>query len=355
VTKFFFTIGTSAELLKVFTVASQLDAESFQIVSTDQQSNLEELSLSLGMPAPYSLHNGSAGSLTSLKGALAWVASTVLLLSKFLRNRASTDKDWVVVHGDTITSTLCALVAKLKGYRIAHIEAGYRSGNLFRPFPEEIDRRITAYLADIHFAPTREAVQALHKRRGVVVFTYGNTALDGVEYAQNHMSIAEKHPEPFGVVFIHRTELIGNRARLTSTIAELLEASATVKFVFVLDPVTRHNLEKFGLLSSLEESSIQLEDKLPFLEFHALLAQAEFLITDSGGQQVEASALGLPCLVVRRETESIEPPGSSVVISRLQPRSIIEFVSSYKQKIRRRPETSQSPSKAIADYLRSLT
>jgi UDP-N-acetylglucosamine 2-epimerase (non-hydrolysing) len=227
----------------------------------------------------------------------------------------------VVVHGDTFTTVMGALIGRLVRSPVAHLEGGLRSGDWRNPFPEELNRRITSRIATIHLAPGPWAAGNLRRAslvRGRIVDTGGNTIRDSLEMAGRAEPEVEVPDEPFGLVSLHRFELLNDRAGLRAILELLRDASRRIPLLFVDHPVTRGAIDEHGLGGVFDDRfrRIPRQRYFPFL---ALLRRSTFLVTDSGGSQEECAQLGHPCLVHRAVTERRDglEPGGPVVLSGL--------------------------------------
>jgi UDP-N-acetylglucosamine 2-epimerase (non-hydrolysing) len=262
--------------------------------------------------------------------------------------------DIVLVHGDTFSTLLGALMGKVAGKKVGHVESGLRSFNLFHPFPEEITRLLTFYLTDYYFCPGDWALQNLTKFRGVKINTRYNTLLDSLELANNNINSAEVEiPDgPYAVVSLHRFENIFNKKIFRQIIDYLLEVSKTIKLLFILHPPTKEKLERYNFSKLLEEADrIELRPRYDYFNFIKLLINSDFLITDGGSNQEEAYYLGKPTILFRRTTERQEGIGENVIISDFDINIIMDFVSQY-QKYARKPVLSKkSPTEIIISNL----
>jgi len=216
--------------------------------------------------------------------------------------------DLVVVYGDTNSTLAGALAAVKAGFRVAHVEAGLRSYNMM--MPEEINRRVVDHVSWLLFAPTKTAVENL-KREGMLGYIYltGDVHMDvlqrWIEVAEAKSRIIKKlglKSKGYIVATIHRAENTDNAENLKKIVAALL--NIPYKVVFPIHPRTRNALTNLGLLNQLEKAkNIVLTKPLGYLDFIKLLKHAWKVITDSGGVQREAYLLGVPCIVLRNETE----------------------------------------------------
>jgi len=228
--------------------------------------------------------------------------------------------DIILVHGDTATTFASTLAAYYSKTPTAHVEAGLRTGNLYSPWPEEANRKLTGALSELHFAPTSSAQQNL-LNEGVnpdSIFVTGNTVIDALvqvdEKIRTDASMRESFSQEFDfirsdarLVLItgHRRESFGGGfERICSAIAYAAQKYPDADFVYpvhlnpnVQEPVTR-------LLSGIP--NIHLIEPLDYLPFVYLMGRSHLILTDSGGIQEEAPSLGKPVLVMRDTTERPE-------------------------------------------------
>lgn len=223
--------------------------------------------------------------------------------------------DAVVVQGDTTTSTAGAIAAFYRGIPVVHAEAGLRSGDLYSPFPEEANRKLTSQIAALHLAPTSISRENL-LREGInpadVVVT-GNTVIDALlEVVQKHaeftdtaLSTLVSSGKRIVLVTTHRRENQGEPMRgIGRALARLAAAEPDVEFVL---PLHRNPLVREALLPQIEgNANITLTEPLSYGEFTQMLAASHMVLTDSGGVQEEAPSLGKPVLVMRENTERPE-------------------------------------------------
>lgn len=230
--------------------------------------------------------------------------------------------DLVMVQGDTTTVFASALAAFYNAIPVAHVEAGLRTGNLMSPWPEEANRVLATRLTELHFAPTENARQNL-LREGIpddrIVVT-GNTVIDALYIAVDRVrtmppSIPELDPilmnggrrAPLVLITGHRRESFGERLKaICSAIQTLAIEFPDTQFVYPvhLNPNVRSTVAKELGQSACQ--NIHLIEPLSYLGFVALMDRAAVIITDSGGVQEEAPALGKPVLVTRENTERPE-------------------------------------------------
>ncbi len=228
--------------------------------------------------------------------------------------------DRVLVHGDTTTTLAAALAAFYHKIPVGHVEAGLRTGDLFAPWPEEANRKLTAVVTDLHFAPTERARRAL-LAEGVPaerILVTGNTVIDALFLARAKLAasptLSRALAERFAflsadrrlvLVTGHRRESFGTGfENICRALAELARRNPDVEILYPvhLNPNVREPV--FRILGGLP--SIHLIEPVDYLPFVHLMDRAHLVITDSGGIQEEAPSLGKPVLVLREVTERPE-------------------------------------------------
>ena len=219
--------------------------------------------------------------------------------------------DLVLVHGDTTTSTASALAAFYQQIPVGHVEAGLRTYNMKSPYPEEFNRQAIGLTASLHFAPTQKAADALLKegKDPEQIFVTGNTGIDALHYTVRndfyHPEIEWAKGSRLIAVTAHRRENLGEPMRdMFRAIRRIVEEFTDVKVIYPvhLNPQVRKIAdEEFGGCER-----IHLIEPLDVVEFHNLMKASYLIMTDSGGIQEEAPALGKPVLVMRDTTERPE-------------------------------------------------
>ena len=222
--------------------------------------------------------------------------------------------DLVLVHGDTSTTFAGALAAFYRQIPVGHVEAGLRTWDKYSPFPEEMNRKLVGDIADLHFCPTPANRENL-AREGITdgVFVTGNTVIDALKttvrtdysFSTQALNGLDYTGKRIILVTCHRRENYGQpMANIMTALRRIAGAFPDVELVYPvhLSPVVREAAGKY--LSG--HPRIHLIDPLSADEMHNLMARAYLVMTDSGGLQEEAPALGRPVLVLRRETERPE-------------------------------------------------
>lgn len=228
--------------------------------------------------------------------------------------------DIVLVHGDTTTSFAAALAAFYKKIPVGHVEAGLRSGNKYSPYPEEMNRKLTAQIADFHFAPTENNKRNLERENiKENVYVTGNTVIDSFKTTikknycfQNKILQDIDYTKKIILVTAHRRENLGKPLEnICNAIKRIAEKHKDVVFIYPvhLNPEVRKVV--FSILEYIK--NVKLLAPIDVLDMHNLMNKSYMIMTDSGGIQEEAPALGKPVLVLRTETERPEAAEAGTV------------------------------------------
>ncbi|MEI8294288.1 MAG: UDP-N-acetylglucosamine 2-epimerase (non-hydrolyzing) [bacterium] len=302
-------VGTRPEAIKLAPVIRGLEASTLLhplTISTSQHGQMTaQIFQNFGITPDLDLRvMRSRQSLWDLTASLSTALGDVF---------SGTRVDAVVVQGDTTSAFVGGLCAFYHKIPVAHVEAGLRSHNRYSPFPEEINRVMLSRLANWHFAPTDFAASLLRAENIAdgSIFVSGNTVVDALQWMTRQSSVDSL---PTGVAFdaravilvtCHRRENIGTPMRSVAlAIKHLADAHRDVHFIFPLHPNPSVRENVVPILA--DQSGISLCEPLNHDEFLAVLRRSRFVLSDSGGVQEEATALGKPVLVLRRETERPE-------------------------------------------------
>lgn len=251
----------------------------------------------------------------------------------------------VLVVGDVNSTLACTLVAVKKGVPVVHVEAGLRSGD--RRMPEEINRVLTDQVADRLYTTERSALDNL-LREGIAasrVCFAGNVMIDSLLQSRPHAkapaetlaahgadaALVQGRPADgggYGLVTLHRPSNVDDPETLRRLLSVLREVSERLPLVFALHPRTRANIERFGLQGLVAGARVALLPPQGYLEMLGLMAGAAVVLTDSGGLQEETTALGVPCLTLRENTERpiTVDQGTNTLVGR-DPQAIREGVA----------------------------
>ena len=301
--------GTRPEAIKMAPLVLELqqheEIESLVCITAQHREMLDSVMEQFGLTADYDLDIMSKGQdLTDI---------TMRVLDKMRGVLREARPDVVLVHGDTTTTFAGALAAFYEKIPVGHVEAGLRTFDRWSPFPEEMNRSLVGRIATLHFAPTASNEGNL-KRESVSgdLYVTGNTVIDAMAYTVRGEQFTS--PELNAIDFdgkrlipltCHRRENYGEpMAQIFTAVATLAKRNPDILIVYPvhLSPVVRSAAKAY--LDGIE--NIHLIEPLDAMDMHRLMAKSFFVMTDSGGIQEEAPALGKPVLVLRRETERPE-------------------------------------------------
>jgi UDP-N-acetylglucosamine 2-epimerase (non-hydrolysing) len=243
-------------------------------------------------------------------GSGSHAAQTAAVMERFEPVVLREKPDWVLVVGDVNSTIACALVCVKLGIKVAHVEAGLRSRD--RTMPEEINRLLTDQIADLLLTPSADADANL-RAEGIPeerIKLVGNVMIDSL---LKHLERARQSPiksqlgvkeKEYAVLTLHRPSNVDNPEVFGRILQSLETISNTLPIVFPVHPRTRKMIGELGLTERINNAKgLRLIDPLGYLDFLGLYSAARLVLTDSGGIQEETTALGIPCLTLRENTE----------------------------------------------------
>lgn len=303
--------GTRPEAIKMAPLVKALEAdesiESVLCVTAQHREMLDQVLELFDLTPKYDLN------IMKQRQTLSMITANVIQgLDKIVE---AEKPDIILVHGDTTTTFAASLSAFYHKVRIGHVEAGLRTGDKYSPYPEEMNRVMTGHLADLHFAPTVTNKNNLLKEDipEENIFVVGNTVIDalltiaGRDYEFEDETLKNIDFDKMRVITVtcHRRENLGeNMVNIFSAIRDIANRYEDVEVVYPvhLNPAVRETAAE--ILEGVDR--VHLIEPQQYQPFVNLMAKSYFILTDSGGMQEEAPALGKPVLVVRRETERPE-------------------------------------------------
>ncbi len=312
--KILVVFGTRPEAIKLFPVIAALKADArFDArvcVSAQHRGMLDQVLEIAGIVPDHDLD--------LMRPDQTLDALTAALLVEIGKTIDLEKPDRVMVQGDTATAMCGALAAYYRKLPVDHVEAGLRSGNIHHPWPEEVNRKIIGGIASLHFAPTQTAAEALLRENvdPARVHVTGNTVIDALHWVTARIAaepglasgLAEIEERFAGKRIIgvtsHRRENFGGGLEAIADAVRRIAARPDVAIVFPVHPNPNVRKVMDTALSGL--ANVALIAPLDYPHFARLLAVAEIMLTDSGGVQEEAPALGKPVLVMRETTERPE-------------------------------------------------
>ena len=301
-------LGTRPQFIKsaplIKELLSRRSRVSLTLVHSGQHYDPEMSSVffsELELPRPaFNLHVGS--------GTHAFQTATIMLhLERFMKK---SKPDIVIVPGDTNTTLAAAITAAKAGFRVAHLEAGLRSGDM--TMPEEINRRLTDHCSSLLFAPTRTAFSNLTNEglRNNARLT-GDTMVDAMQMALPSVIRAEEDllramqlkEQNYVLVTLHRPSNVDKPTRLREIVLSLKRIAKETTVVFPIHPRTRERLRSLAAYIRRDRGQMRIISPQGYIETIALLKNAACILTDSGGMQKEAFLLRRPCITLRSTTE----------------------------------------------------
>ena len=339
--------GARPNFMKIAPIVRALQARAdefeFRIIHTGQHYDREMSDVffeELGIPTPD--HHMEAGG-----GSHAQQTARIMVAYEEIAQRERPDCTLVV--GDVNSTLACSIVAKKLQLKVAHVEAGLRSGDL--AMPEEINRLVTDSISDWLFV-TEPAGQENLLREGKPaerVFFVGHVMVDNLFFQVDQLASADlsrldstaikARLGRYGVVTLHRPSNVDEPEVLRGILGALAHVASDLPLVFPVHPRTRANLQRFGIEVP---PRILLTPPLSYMDFLSLWKDAALVMTDSGGLQEETTALGVPCLTIRTNTERpvTVSEGTNVLVG-TDPQAIIEAAEQVLRsggKVGRRPQ-----------------
>ncbi len=268
-------------------------------------------------------------------------------------------KPKLLVHGDTVSTFIGGFAGWCAGGEIVHVEAGLRSFNLLRPFPEEFCRVVVSRFARWAFCPGEWAcgnlLQSARSETTKIINTQENTLLDGMRMAlstQLAPQVAARLPERFFLFVCHRQENLLDKEFLRGILKRIEHKSADIPCVTIIHKPAEVALASLGLLEKLTQNpNIIALPRQSYFDFTHLLERAEFVVTDGGSNQEECYFLGKACLVLRKESERREGLGHNALLSMKDFRIIDDFLREPLRWSRPRVSTDVQPSRTVALHL----
>ena len=317
------TFGTRPEAIKMFPVVAALrECGQFdvKVVVTAQHRELLDSVLALAGLRPDL-------DLDLMQPSQTLDALSARILTRFGEALDALKPDRVLVHGDTLTTMMATLACYFRRIPVGHVEAGLRSGDIYSPWPEEVNRKVTGAVADLHFAPTATAAAALRSENVAenTIHVIGNTVIDALLFARARIAanpdltpvLAPLRQRFEGkriiAVTAHRRENFGAGMQEIAKALQTLARRDDVAIIYPLHP--NPNVVDVMRPALARQRNIALINPLDYLDFVAMMEASDIVLTDSGGIQEEAPSLGKPVLVMRDTTE--RPEGVAAGTARL--------------------------------------
>lgn len=309
--------GTRPEAIKVAPVIKALEAddrfESIAVSTGQHKEMLEQVNTMFGITPKHDLGLMKPGQTLNeiVSRAIAGLDGVI----------AEENPDVIISQGDTSTAMAAALAGFHRGVKIVHLEAGLRTGDIYSPFPEEANRKIIGQVAVLHLAPTKGSMENLRREdiRSKDIVITGNTVIDALleaaswetKFVDAQLADAAASPARMVLVTTHRRENLTAMKEIGGAVQDL--ANHYHDIIFVL-PLHLNPKVREAVLPEVENlPNVIITNPQPYDQFTQLLNRADLILTDSGGVQEEAPALGKPVLVMRQNTERPEAVVSGTV------------------------------------------
>ncbi len=246
-------------------------------------------------------------------GSGSHAEQTARVMMEFEKVCIAEKPDVVVVVGDVNSTLACSITAKKMNIKVAHVEAGLRSGDM--TMPEEINRIVTDSISDYLFVTEKSGLENLEREgRGNNAFLVGNVMIDTLFFQLDKLEKSSRskveevgreknRADEYAVVTLHRPSNVDDKGTLCGIMEALMRISEDMPVKFPVHPRTMKTIEAFGLMESINASGIEILPPLPYMAFLRLWKDASLVLTDSGGLQEETTALGIPCFTIRENTE----------------------------------------------------
>lgn len=347
-------IGTKAQLIKMAPVMKALNDRGilYRYISTGQhRETTAEILENFRLRGPdVVLYDGP--DITSIPAMIAWATRILWQAVRDPEVVFGPDRSGLVlVHGDTFSTLLGALLGRVARLKVGHVESGLRSFNLFHPFPEELTRILVFRLSTVYFCPGPWAMENIVGHDGLKIDTGTNTLRDALEMAVSAVdnALPTALPPRYAIVTIHRFENIYTASRLKRVVAIVRRIAARIPVIFILHKPTERKLRSYKLYEQLATApNIELHQRYDYFRFIRLLSSADFVVSDGGSNQEECHYLGKPVLLLRKATERREGLGSNCTLSCYDPVVIDNFLEHYPELAHENVVTGPSPSGIIA-------
>lgn len=324
-----FAIGTKAQFIKMAPIMRLLEDahEKYHLLDLSQHGNLTgKILVDFDLKPIITSLRKTKKSVTTYFQAIRWFAAgafQAIARRHRARERLFLGQNGIVLlHGDTLSTLLGLCLAKAAGLKTALVEAGLSSGRLLDPFPEEWIRRYTSKKVDLLFPPDDISETWLRQRdfRCPIINTRYNTGRDSLSLILTKQVPDAGQTEAnrkFGVATLHRLETLSNKQRLARAVQHILALAHKLgPLKFYMHPPTSNAMKKHGLMGLIESSAhVELHELEPYPRFIGSLMKAEFILTDGGSIQEEASYLMKPCLILRNRTERRDGLGANAALA----------------------------------------
>ena len=352
--KIAYVLGTKAQFIKSKFILNNLVENGYELTILDTGQHKELTSRELELFGKNYNHINLANNsknISKITTMLIWFLKFLFGKSKVI---VDNDIQYCLIHGDTVSTLIGLLFSKRNNLKTIHIEAGYKSHHLFKPFPEEIVRSIVSKYSDIVSVDGEEYLKNIkNKKNKKMIILKKNTIFDSVNAYLSDVTINKKNTL---TVTIHRTENIYNKKRLRNFIELLIKISDTNKFdriQWFCHDITKNALIKNDLVKVLQSHDIELKELLPHNKFLNIIVNSKAVITDGGSIAEECFIMNQNTLIWRDVAENKHYLNKNVILSNYDESKSLKFLKSVKFKYPTDME-HYSPSKDFVNQLLSF-
>ena len=353
-----FFIGTKAQFIKMAPIMVALRKRNipYRYIDTGQHAATTAiLRKDFALPPPDLFLCKNDSDITKISSGIYWYLGLLvksLISPEWLHKKVFPGGGICLIHGDTLSTLLGLQLAKRAKLRVAHVEAGLRSYNIFDPFPEELIRIICMKRSDQLFCPSPEGEDNLKRMnvRGKIYPIPGNTVIDAINIFYQRKNPLPEHQQPYCIATCHRLETITSKQRLERVIDLLNKTAKYIRIIFVAHKPTLSRLQKYGLTQRIS-SNIHVLNSMEYAEFLPLLRDATLVMTDGGSIQEECAYLGKPCVLLRKTTERPDGLGKNAILWKYDDQVVLDFIADLPTTPALQKKTPASPSKEIIKIL----
>ncbi|MBG02388.1 MAG: hypothetical protein CL470_08980, partial [Acidimicrobiaceae bacterium] len=326
--KIIYVLGTKVQFIKCKQILLNLIKENVEILILDtgqhKELTIKELNES-GLVYEYLELSENKKNIATIFGMISWFVK--ILFSLKLKNKLS-GISYSMVHGDTVSTLIGLLFSKRNKIKTIHLESGYKSNNIFQPFPEEIIRNIVSRFSDVLVVDGESQYKNISKyiNKKEIIKISRNTIYDSVA---EYLKTEQENFKNTLTITVHRTENIYNKKRLESLIDLLYEIKNKYNFEIIqwfCHDVTRNILSKNNLINEIEANGIILKNLIPHNEFIKEIVRSKLIITDGGSIAEECSILGLNTVIWRDVVENESYLNQNVILSNYEYEKIYSYI-----------------------------
>ncbi len=349
-----FLIGTKAQFIKTIPVVNEAIKNKMETSLIDLKQHpktTKRLRKKINNKCKfidYSKNNKDLGTYSNL---IIWftfgIVKSIFIKNKHIKNT------FCIVHGDTLSTLLGAIITKRNRGKLVLLEAGHRVPGMFKHFPESFVRYSVAKISDFLIANGEDQISQLNewKIKGKIIEISRNTIFDSLSL----INIEKKNKEKKVTITIHRTENLNSKKIMNELVNTILKIHHDLKITWYLHIPTKNKLKSYGLINKLKSAGILLNDLIPYEEFINEIYNSDFVITDGVGVVEECHILGIPTLVWRDEhfdSNHLFNDGKNLYLSEYSLEKSTNFFNNYEDyREDKNLETINAPSKEVIEKL----